>query len=389
MSEQRKIFINGQIITPTEVLDTGFYLMVKGSKIEHLGFMNASSFPADAEIIDVSGQYISPGFIDVHVHGCMNYKSADASREALEAMGKCYAAHGVTGYLPTVHADTEILKKLANLFDEGLPGTKPLGIHIEGPYLCMEKRGAQYPEHIWKCAPETLQSLIDASSGYLKQMTIAPEIDGAIPLIEMLVKRNIIASMGHTDATYEQAMAGVNAGVSHATHTFNAMSVLSHRHPGTVGAALACDSVAAEIITDGVHVHPEVVKILVRAKPLRKVIPITDAIQTAGLPDGEYVQDAKLGYTLNVRNGETYLNNTNTLAGSTLLMNNGINNLMKFAGLDMVEAIHCASLNPAIELGLEHRKGTLEVGKDADIVLFDEDFKVQYTMVEGKVQFQA
>jgi len=388
MASSVKVIKNGQIITPTQVLDTQHFLVVEGTKITHIGNQQTEHLPKDAEVLDAQGKLVSPGLIDIHVHGCMGYKSSDANHEALNTISKTFAAHGVTGFLATTHADPAIFKKIAGVVDQGVEGARILGIHSEGPFLNPKKKGAQYPEHLSECKPDYLRELISAGSGLLKQMTIAPELPGAHELIEILDKRNIVPAMGHTYASYDECIEGIKHGVRHVTHTFNAMRDLEHREPGGAGAALACDELSAEIICDGVHVHPSVIKVLIRTKPRNKVVLITDAIQIAGQPDGEYIQDEKLGVKVYMINGEARLNPT-TLAGSSLFMNRGLKNVMKFGDLSLVEGVRMGSYNPALVIGMESRKGTLEVGKEADIVFFDEEFNVHMTMVEGKVVYTA
>jgi N-acetylglucosamine-6-phosphate deacetylase len=388
MASSVKVIKNGQIITPTQVLDSQHFLVIEGNKITHIGNQQTEHLPKDAEVLDAQGKLVSPGLIDIHVHGCMGYKASDANHEALNTISKTFAAHGVTGFLATTHADPAIFKKIAEVVDQGVEGARILGIHSEGPFLNPKKKGAQYPEHLSECKPDYLRELISAGSGLLKQMTIAPELPGAHELIEILDKRNIVPAMGHTYASYDECIEGIKHGVRHVTHTFNAMRDLEHREPGGAGAALACDELSAEIICDGVHVHPSVIKVLIRTKPRNKVVLITDAIQIAGQPDGEYIQDEKLGVKVYMINGEARLNPT-TLAGSSLFMNRGLKNVIHFGDLDLVEGVRMGSFNPALVIGMESRKGTLEVGKEADIVFFDEEFNVYMTMVEGKVVYTA
>ena len=388
MSEQYKIIKNGKIITPREVLDASHIMILKGSKIQYIGKMAPEHYPKDAIVMDAKGLYISPGLIDVHVHGCMGFKSSNATHEALETIASTFAKHGVTGFLPTTHADPQILKDIAEVVDKGVNGARILGIHSEGPFLNIQKKGAQYPEHLSECKPDYLKELIASASGYLKLMTIAPELPGAHDLINIMDKRNIVPSMGHTNASYADSLEGIKFGIRHVTHCFNAMRDIEHREPGGAGAAVISDELSTEIICDGVHVHPAVIKTLIRVKPRHKVVLITDAIEVAGLPDGEYIQDKKLNVKVFVVNGEARLTPT-TLAGSTLMMNRGLKNVVKFGDLSIVEGVQMGSFNPALVLGLESRKGSLETGKDADIIFFNDEFEVNMTMVEGKVVYLA
>ncbi len=384
MPKKRKIIKNGQIVTRTKVLDTNHVLVIHDKKIERITKVDDETLPKDAEIIDAKGKFVSPGFIDVHIHGCMGYKASDGTQQALEKISQHIARHGTTGYLATMHADPKIFERIVSNIDKEMKGARILGINSEGPFLNPVKKGAQLTEHLWECNPNALRNLIASASGMLKMMVIAPELKGAHELIEIMEKRNIIPAMGHTNASYDDAIASIKKGIRHVTHCFNAMRDVQHREPGGAGAALVCDELTCEIISDGIHVHPAVVKLLVKAKPRDKVVLITDAIQVAGLRDGNYIQSGK---KMTVKNGEARLS-PETLAGSTLFMNRGLKNIIDFGELTIPEGVQMATLNPARVLGLESRKGSIEEGKDADIVFFDDQFIVSFTMVEGEVVYK-
>jgi N-acetylglucosamine-6-phosphate deacetylase len=380
----KTIIINGEIITPAESL-RGRQLLIEDGRI---GRLQADGPPdADARVIDASGLYVVPGFIDLHIHGADGHDAMDASPEALHAIARFIARHGVTSYLPTTFAASaeSIRHAIDNVMQlqPARDGALPMGIHLEGPYVGHEYKGAQPPAHIRSADPAEYSAWLD--SGIVRLITVAPEVDGVPRLIELGAGAGVQFALGHTSATYEQALDAADRGARQLTHTFNGMAPLHHRTPGVVGAALSDDRFRCQIIADGVHVHPAVVKALVRAKGITGTILVTDSMRATGLNDGDYA----LGeHTIHVVGGVARTD-AGGLAGSTLTMDQGLRNLMDFAGLTLQEALPMATSTPAAAMGWDGRKGTISEGSDADIVLLDNQLQVQMTMIGGEVVYRS
>ena len=340
--------------------------------------------PQGAEIIDAGGGYVSPGLIDVHCHGFMGWDASHGDLDELRRMSRRAALFGVTSWLPTTMTlDWPVLERCfaairAAQIDSLSPewnGAQVLGCHAEGPFINPKKKGAQAESCIQRPDAEKLCPWADV----IRLMTLAPEMDGALECIRAARKMGITLSMGHTDATYDRALAGIGAGVTHATHTFNAMPPLNHREPGVVGAALGDNRVFCELICDTFHVHPALFTMVAKTAGDRLVL-ITDSIPVAGLPDGPHDQ---MGATV-VVDGMKLRFPDGTIAGSALTLDAAVRNFAKHTGLPIWRAANLASLNPARSIGVDDRKGTLETGKDADIVIADGDFNVRQTYVRGR-----
>ena len=265
-------------------------------------------------------------------------------------------------------------------------GAKMLGIHMEGPYLSPEMAGAQIVSAMRKPSLDELAQYMEASRGLVKIMTLAPELDGALEVISSLRERGIVAAAGHSNATFGQIRKAVDVGLTHISHTFNAMRGLHHREPGVVGAALAMDLLTTELICDGHHVAPATVSVVMRCKPRDKVVLITDAVAALGLPEGDH---DFLGMPVTVKGGAVRLKHSDNLAGSILTLNVAVKNVFEwFGNIPLREIFMMASLNPARVIGLQGTKGEISVGKDADIILMDEHFEVTLTMVEGRIVYR-
>jgi len=384
---QKTVIIDGEVLTADQGLQRGT-ITIEGAKIVALVTEAAPTPPPDAEIIDAGGRIVSPGFIDIHVHGGAGYDTMDATPRALEAMGVFFATHGVTSFLPTTvtagsKATLAAIRAVADYEQSVSHGAQALGIHLEGPYISAAKPGAQNPHYVRPPRPEEYETFF--ALGNVKLISLAPEEPGSERLIRYAVAHGAAVAVGHSVATYDQVMAAVPWGLSQGTHTYNAMQGMHHRKPGTVGAILTCDDIYAQVIVDLVHVHPAMVKLLVRAKGLGRTVLITDAIRAAGMPDGTYELG---GQQVIVADGEARLPAGN-LAGSTLTMDRAVRNVMKAAGLSLPEAIRLATLTPAEAIGVSDRKGRLAPGWDADIILLDENLDVALTMVAGQVVSRA
>lgn len=368
----------GTLVLPDRLLEGN--LLIREGKIAQLGRF---SFPKRAEVLDAKYHYVSPGFIDIHVNGGGGRAFMECTEDAFKVAIGFHTRHGTTGLLPTaVAAPLEELRAFLGLVKECRDrDPRVIGAHLNGPFVSPKRAGAIRPEYILPPSAETFRSLVRGFEGVIKIVTLAPEIEGASELIAAVRELGAIPSLGHSDATYEETLEAMAQGIRHFTHIFNAMRDLNHHEPGPVGAVLESPDLTVELIADGVHVHPVLIRLLVRIKGSDSICLVTDAIAAAGQPDGRY----RLGDTdVIVREGIARTPE-GTLAGSTLTMNRALRNLVKFTGLPLHEAVKMASLTPAKLLRLEGRKGSLEPGKDADIAVFDEDFNVHYTILGGKL----
>lgn len=385
---KRLLIQNARLITTRQPGQTG-WLLTEGEKIRSIGFGQAPDFPDEASLmrVDAHGAWLLPGFIDLHVHGAMGHELMDASPTGLEEMARFYASHGVTGFLATTWtASRESIRKALELVEEMQGpiqnGSTLLGVHLEGPYLHPARCGAQEISHIRRAEKQEALQFLD--SGVIHLLALAPEFEENLWLIEECVRRGITVSAAHTTATYEQMQKAVACGVSQVTHAFNAMQGLGHREPGTVGAALTLPQLSCELIADNFHVHPAVQKILVDVKTPSGVILITDAVRPAGLPPGDYMLDNR---PVNNRTGAVRLAD-GTLAGSILTMERALQNICSATGRPLEEMWITSSLNAARSIGLSARKGSLEVGKDADLVVLDDSFQVHLTVAQGEIVFR-
>ena len=383
----RLLIHNARLFTPYQAGRVG-WLLVEDSQIRSIGFGDVPKFSDGLALqqLDAQGQRLLPGFIDLHVHGAMGHEVMDASPGGLQEMARFYASHGVTSFLATTWTATRdsILKALELVEEMRGPiegGATLLGVHLEGPYLHPARCGAQDVRLIRRAEREEALKFLD--SGMIRLLALAPEFDENLWLIDECVKRGITVSAAHTTANYEQMQRAAAHGVTQTTHTFNAMQGLSHREPGTVGAALTIPEICCELIADNIHVHPAVQKILVDVKTPAGVILITDAVRAAGLPEGEYMLDDR---PVTIHEGAVRLAD-GTLAGSILTMERALQNLCAATGRPLEELWVTSSLNAARAIGASSRKGSLETGKDADLVLLDDSFHVIFTVAEGQVVF--
>lgn len=379
-----KAIINGKIILKDKILENSVLLFT--DKIE--GIVCDSLVPADAEIIDAKGGYVAPGLIDLHIHGYLGKDVCDGKEESIRTISKGLLANGVTGYLPTTMTeDMSVIRKALEVCralkkeSENWDGSAIFGCHAEGPFISESKKGAQDPKYILK--PDA--SFIKEYGDIIKTVTLAPEEDTKdfSAIREICRDTDVVISMGHTSADYESAMASVNAGVKHVTHLFNAMTPLSHRAPGVVGAALNSD-VSVELIVDTFHVDSSFYNMLWQLKG-RKLCFITDCLPAGGLPEGEYT----LGGQKIIYKGIVCRLEDGTVAGSVLHLNKGVWNVFKNSDIPLYECVNCASLNPATVIGMDKTKGSLETGKDADIIITDGDFEVQKTIIAGVIKYEA
>jgi len=386
------IIKGADILTPQGIIESGI-IEIKDGIITRISPPECGSEGAgrtcgcvdEHSVIDATGLTVVPGFIDIHAHGGGGCDIEDGNFESLEKMCITHAAHGTTGILPaTTSPPRGLLLEVAGLFRSytGRPtsrGAEVLGIHLEGPWLNPKMKGAQPLSGIRRPSIDELDRLIDASSGNIRMVTLAPEMPGALDLIRHAKDSGLIVSLGHSSATYDQVLAAVDKGATHITHAYNAMSGLHHRNPGMVGAMLSCDRLTVDVILDGFHIHRAAAKILLKCKGKDNVALITDATMAAGMPEGEY----ELGGQKVIHKDGAVRLPDGTLAGSALTMDKAVRYLVLELGCSLSDAVKMASQTPARILGLDKKKGSVEVGKDADLVLLDKDLQVKATFVCG------
>ena len=351
--------------------------------------------PTNATVVDLAHDFpdaiLAPGFVDIHMHGGAGLDVMRASPAELPRLNAFLTTHGVTGYFPTTVAAPldqtyRALERLADSIEAAQASAgngdavqaRPLGIHLEGPFLSHKRRGVHPPEYLVEPTLQVFEHLWQAARGHVRMMTIAPELPGALEVIAEAARRNVCVSIGHSDATVETARSAVQAGARHATHTFNAMRPLDHRDPGIVGEVLTSKHLSADIIVDGIHVDSEVVQIFLRMKGLERAVLITDATAAAGMPDGTY----QLGpIQVEVKNGRCTMDGK--LAGSVLTMDRAVRNVIQFAGWSLQDAVRAATLNPTLAAGLAHH-GHLTPGAEANLVVLNPSGEVQKTIVRGR-----
>lgn len=388
---RRTLLSASAVLLPNGALENG-RVLVEDGRIVRVGARETVEASGGVRTIDFPGAVLAPGFVDIHIHGGAGYDVMHASASELATFEKFLATKGVTSYFPTtVTAPLDqtcvSLERLASAVEtadarlarDGDLAAQPLGLHMEGPFLSHAKRGVHPPEFLQSPSVETFDKLWQAARGTVALMTIAPELDNAEYLIREAAGRGVRVSMGHSDATAQQALAGIAAGATHTTHTFNAMRALDHREPGLTGIALADDRLSAELICDGIHVAPEVVKLWFRDKGRDRAVLVSDAISATGKPDGRY----RLGpFEVEVKGDRC--EHEGKLAGSVLTLDRAVRNLMEFASLEIADSVRAASFNPARVTGVSGRKGALVEGADADIVVLTPRGQVIKTIVRGR-----
>ena len=377
--------INGRIVLPDEVVvGKALAFCEESGKIEGI----YDSVPEDAKVIDAEGHYVAPGLVDIHIHGYLGKDVCDADPEGLKTIACGIAKNGVTSFLPTTMTvameqivDTLNSVRAVKEDSKSWDGAEILGVHAEGPFINPSKKGAQAEENI--LVPDA--DFVLENADIIRSLTIAPEMDKDHACIKKLAaESDILISMGHTDAKFEEAVSAIKDGAAHATHLFNAMSALAHRNPGVVGAALSSDNASVEVIADTFHINPGLYTIVAKLKG-RKMVLITDCVRAGGMPDGEYELG---GQPIFLKGIECRLAD-GTIAGSVLRLNDAIKNVLAHTDLPINEAFNMASLNPATAIHACDRKGSLEAGKDADIIITDENIQIIRTIKGGKTVYVA
>jgi N-acetylglucosamine-6-phosphate deacetylase len=364
-------------------------VVIEDGCIASISSRASDELPSEARVLDFPGATLGPAFFDVHIHGAKGHDVMEATAEALDAMGGFLAEHGTGSFLATtvtapldatLRSLSGLAKLLARPAAEGQ--TRPIGIHLEGPFLSHAKRGVQPAEHLLAPDIAVFDRFFDAAEGYVRLMTLAPELPGAAELTAHAISRGVRISMGHSNATAAETRAVIAAGAINATHTFNAMRPLDHREPGILGTALTCDAIYAEMICDGIHTAPEMVKLWWRAKRPERAILVTDAMSAAGMPDGEYQLG---GFAVQVANGRAMARGV--LAGSVLRLDRALTNFIAFTGAPLELALRLLTVNPALMTGLGDQAGSVAAGMPANLVAVDEAGKLVGSVVNGKAAF--
>lgn len=395
--KRRMIISNGNIVVPNGVITQGT-LVVENGVIQEISRRNFPSLTPEDVVIQAEGKWVVPGFIDVHVHGGAGFDFTDKEPEAAEQICRFHASHGTTALLPTIRTqsdeliaaslarNSDVVKQAEQKLQSGdWKGAMPLGIHLEGPFFSETYRGAQRLEFLQTPSLTKMQKWHQTADGALTMVTLAPELDGADEVIAWLIQQGTAVSAGHTGASYEDMKKAIQLGVRHMTHFYNGMRPFKHRDPGLIAAGWLEENVSLEIIFDGLHVHEAAVELLFRLKSPDKIVMITDAVRPAGLPDGTYSQQD--GPDLHVKEGQVQLA-SGTLAGSTLTMDKAFCNMVHRLGVPIEIAARTASEAPAKLIGAWDRKGSLEQGKDADIVILSPEGQVQHTICQGHIVYE-
>jgi len=380
--------INAVIVTPFRIIDDGV-IVVENGLIAELGRKSDTKIPRGIDSIDIGNWTCVPGFIDLHIHGAYGYDFAEADDEAYEEIFSYLGRHGTTGILATIDARPykEFINNLRRVvkYSEREESNRILrGIHLEGPFLNREMCGAMNPDFLWEPSLDKWLAIRDAGRGFIKLMTIAPELKRALEIIREAAKDNIVLSIGHSTASFDEIETAIDNGIAHVTHIFNAMHPMHHRKPDVLVGSLLMHELKVQLIADGFHVHPAVMKLLYKLKGSSGIILISDAISAAGRQDGEYSFE---GRKVNVRDGKAFLDD-GTLAGSTLTLDRAVKTMVEKTKIPLTDAVRMAALNPARVLREDHKKGILAVGKNADIVVLNKKFEVQMTIMKGKIIYK-
>lgn len=339
-------------------------------------------------VLDLQDAIVTPGFVDVHVHGGGGFNLHTQDADEIRAYARWAPSSGTTSFLigtvgvPDTLPEAELRAAVAAVEQPG-PGAEALGIHLEGPYINVLRRGAHDPSWLRTPNDQETTQLLAMAGGHLRLITIAPELPGAIEMIRRLVAEGVTVSIGHTDATYEQARDAIKEGITHATHCFNAMRPLLHREPGALGAIIEAATVRGEIIADGVHVHPAAMRVLTAALGPERTVVVTDALSAAGLPDAVFTFG---GQAARVIDGVARLAD-GTITGSVLTTAQGLRNMVQITAVSLADAVRMLTINPALSARVDRRKGRIEAGYDADLLLFDNDLGLQATICRGRLAY--
>lgn len=380
---------NAKIFTPVQTIERGSVLIADDGTIQSISEGPAAESRVEKRI-DLQGRILAPGFIDIHVHGGHGVTfGVDDLAQGLADYARWVPSTGVTGFLLSISTPDHtslvaMIEEYVQIFSTRIEGARPLGLHLEGPFLNVEKKGAFNPDWLRPLTPEQVTEYIAAGRGWIRQVTIAPELPGAEAAARCFKENGVVVAMGHTNGHYEDAQRALSGGVfTHVTHTFNAQRGFDHRAPGVFGAILSSETVTTELIADNVHVHPAAMEGLRRCVGPERIVLITDAMGGAGLRDGVF---DLVGFPITVKDGRATLSD-GTLAGSTAKLNDCVRNMAGGTGATLREAVQMATLNPARAMRLDERFGLIAAGRSADLVVIDEDANVEMTLVNGEVVY--
>ncbi|MDR3695994.1 N-acetylglucosamine-6-phosphate deacetylase [Mucilaginibacter sp.] len=393
MDQQLKIF-NGKFITPSGILNNGC-ILITNSTITAISPENIDA-PYAIEI-DAGGNYVSPGFIDIHLHGGGGHDFMDNTVEAFLAIAGAHARYGTTAMLPTtLTSSKEELLETLRIYEiahkQNINGSEFIGMHLEGPYFSIKQCGAQDPRYIRDPDPDEYTEIL-SNTTVIKRWSAAPELNGAIEFGKYVTSKGVLASIAHTDAIYEEILIAMENGYSLATHLYSGMSGVTRRnafrYAGVIESAFLIDEMDVEIIADGVHLPKPLLKLVYKIKGAGKTALITDAMRAAGMPEGESILGSlKNGLKVIVEDGVAKLPDRSAFAGSVATTNKLVYNMITMAGVPLLEAVEMATATPAKIMKIENKKGTLAAGMDADIIIFDEDINIEMTIVKGRVVYR-
>jgi N-acetylglucosamine-6-phosphate deacetylase len=388
--------VNGHIITPYQIIKNGC-LLISTNKIELVTEKDVAT--TDYQIIDAKGNYVSPGFIDIHIHGGGGHDFMDGTEEAYLKIAEIHATYGTTAMAPTTLtcAKEDLLKaidlyKSANI--KNTKGAQFIGLHLEGPYFALSQSGAQDPRYIKNPDVEEYKEVITHGTHVIKRWSVAPELPGAVAMGKYLQSKNIVAAIAHTDAIYEEVLEAVENGYSLATHLYSAMSGVTrrdtYRYAGVIESAFLIDTMDVEIIGDGIHVPPPLLKLVYKIKGPDRIALITDAMRAAGMPEGDSILGNKeTGIKVIVEKGVAKMADRSSFAGSVATTDRLVRTMVQMADIPLIDAVRMISKTPAKIMGVEKTKGSLTVGKDADVLIFDENINIKFTMVNGNIVYTS
>lgn len=389
MEQKNRIITNGKIVTPSGIIPKGSIWISEG-KIKRI--TDGEMVCPEAETIDAMGNYVAPGCIDTHVHGGGGHDFMEATPTAFYTAARAHARHGTTAIYPTLAVSPietfyNAIRTCEQVMDHPEQGARIMGLHLEGNYLNLKMKGGQDPNYITLPDPEEYQQILDSTS-CVKRWSAAPELEGALPFARYASSRGVLVSVAHTEAGYSEIQAAFEAGFTHATHFYNAMTSVhkngEYKQEGTIESIYLTDGMSVEVIADGIHVPPALLRLVYKLKGVERTTLVTDAMSAAAWAEATHVFDPRVI----IEDGVCKLADRSALAGSIATADRLIRTLIQQAGIPLTDAVRMASETPARIMGILHKKGTLEVGKDADIIIFDPQINILATLVEGTVVYR-